>query len=58
MNFSKEEQDILCIGFIQYAYSEMQTEGWIRRRNHFYEEYHIGEYIFENYGKYKNLIHK
>ena len=49
MNFPKEERDILCIGFIQYAYYEMQTHGWTERRNDFYKEYHIGQYDFERF---------
>ena len=49
MYFPKEELEILCVGFIQYAYNEMQTEGWTNRRNEFYEEFHIGQYDFERF---------
>jgi hypothetical protein len=49
MNFSKEEREILCVGFIQYAFNEMQTHGWTERRNAFYDEFHIGQYEFERF---------
>ena len=49
MNFSKEELNILCVGFIQYAYNQMQRDGWTERRNEYYEEHHIGQYDFERF---------
>ena len=49
MNFSKEEQEILFIGFIQYAYYEMGEDGWTERRNQLYQHSHIDQYEYERF---------
>jgi hypothetical protein len=49
MYFPKEELEILCVGFIQYAYNEMQTEGWTERRDEYCDQHHIGHYAFEDF---------
>jgi len=42
MNFiSEEEQQELIYGFIRFAYEEMQTDGWISRRNEFRLRHHM-----------------
>jgi hypothetical protein len=49
MNITKEKFEQLSIGFIQYAYNEMQTEGWTERRDEYCDQHHIGHYAFEDY---------
>ena len=38
---TEEEKKELIYGFIQYAYKEMQTNGWVARRNEFRLRYHM-----------------
>ena len=38
---SIEVQDVLVRGFIQYAFDEMQTDGWDTRRKELIEQYEI-----------------
>ena len=37
MNIPEE----VYVGFVQYAYNEMQTHGWSERRNVFYQQHNI-----------------
>ena len=41
-----ENFEELCIGFIQYAYNEMQSEEWTNRRNENYARYNIAQEDF------------
>jgi hypothetical protein len=39
----------LCIGFLQHAFNEMQTEGWTDRRNENYARCNIVQEDFERF---------
>ena len=49
MSSPTENFEELCIGFIQYAYNEMQTEEWTDRRNENYARYNIAQEDFERF---------
>ena len=39
----------LCVGFVLYAYTEMQTDGWTDRRNDNYARYNIIQQDYERF---------
>jgi len=39
----------LCIQFVQFAFNEMETEGWTDRRNDNYAQYNIVQEDFEHF---------
>ena len=41
---SNEEIDVLVRGYIQFAYDEMQRDGWVLRRKELREEFEIGPF--------------
>jgi hypothetical protein len=49
MNISKEELNKLCIEFLQYAFKEMQKEGWTERRHEYCDPNHLGHYVFDHF---------
>ena len=49
MNISKEVFEQLTVGFIQFSYNEMQTEGWIERRHEYCDPDHLGHYVVDHF---------
>ena len=49
MNISKEVFERLSVGFIQFSYNEMQTEGWTERRHEYCDPNHLGHYAFDHF---------
>lgn len=49
MNFQPEFEEIV-FGFIQFAYNEMQTAGWKKRRYDFRKQFNLIDYEFGDYG--------
>jgi hypothetical protein len=49
MNISKEELNELFVGFLQFAFKEMQKEGWIERRHEYCDPDHLGHYVVDHF---------
>jgi hypothetical protein len=54
--FPKEELDQMCVGFVQYAFNEMQMHGWTERRSQSYEEQHIRHLESRQMDTFQNIM--
>jgi hypothetical protein len=45
---TEEERTEIIYGFIQFAYGEMQTDGWALRRNEFRLQHHMADPDIDN----------
>jgi hypothetical protein len=49
MSIPFEEFEDLCVGFVLYAFNEMQSENWTDRRNDNYTRYNIVQQDYERF---------